>query len=70
MFGVMTDKIGRKPTFFVANLLMAGGGILAALAPNLPRLIKTRGCDIIYIIWGAVFGTDLEKVKGYLEQND
>jgi len=42
MFGVMTDKIGRKPTFFVANLLMAGGGILAALAPNLPSFVCAR----------------------------
>ena len=37
VFGILTDKFGRKPTYFIANILMASGGILAALAPEFFR---------------------------------
>ena len=34
VFGFLTDKIGRKPTFMISNTLMATGGLLAAVAPE------------------------------------
>ena len=42
IFGVLTDKFGRKPTYFVANILMSGAGVLAALAPEYIRLEVSR----------------------------
>jgi MFS family permease len=42
LFGFLTDKLGRKPTFFVANILMTAGGLLAAAAPGYTSFLAAR----------------------------
>jgi len=42
LFGILTDRIGRKPTFMISNLLMATGGLLAAFAPEFFTFVACR----------------------------
>ena len=42
LFGILTDKIGRKPTFLISNLLMLAAGLLAAAAPNFAMFVACR----------------------------
>ena len=42
VFGILTDKIGRKPTFLISNGLMMTGGLLAAVAPEFFTFIIAR----------------------------
>ena len=42
VFGFLTDKIGRKPTFMISNTLMALGGLLAAVAPEYFTFVAAR----------------------------
>lgn len=34
IFGSLSDKLGRKPTFLLSNLILLSSGIACALAPN------------------------------------
>ena len=42
VFGLLTDKLGRKPTFLIANSLMAVGGLAAAAAPEFFTFVAAR----------------------------
>ena len=42
VFGVLTDKIGRKPTFLISNLMMLIAGLLAAAAPEIISFMVCR----------------------------
>ena len=42
VFGLLTDKLGRKPTFLIANSLMALGGLAAAAAPEFFTFVAAR----------------------------
>lgn len=42
LFGMLTDKIGRKPTFLISNLLMVTAGLLAAAAPEFFSFVACR----------------------------
>jgi len=42
LFGVLTDKFGRKPIYFFTNLLMSSGGLLAAFAPEYFSFVCAR----------------------------
>ena len=42
VFGFLTDKIGRKPTFMISNTLMATGGLLGAAAPEYFTFVIAR----------------------------
>ena len=42
VFGFLTDKIGRKPTFLISNFLMMAGGLLAAVAPEFYTFVMAR----------------------------
>ena len=42
VFGILTDKVGRKPTFMISNTLMAAGGLLAAVAPEYFTFVIAR----------------------------
>jgi len=42
VFGLLMDKIGRKSTFLIANLLMIVAGLLAALAPEVYSFFVAR----------------------------
>ena len=39
---MLTDKIGRKPTFLIANFLMVIGGLLAAISPEFYTFVAAR----------------------------
>jgi MFS family permease len=55
LFGFLTDKLGRKPTFFVANILMTAGGLLAAAAPAYTSFLAAR------VITGFAMAGQLKK---------
>merc|ERR1711892_891258 len=42
VFGTLTDKIGRKPTFMIANALLVLGGLLTCLAPEFFSFLAAR----------------------------
>lgn len=42
VFGILTDKIGRKPTFLISNFLMMTGGLMAAVAPEFFTFVIAR----------------------------
>ena len=42
VFGLLTDKLGRKPTFLISNTLMVAGGMLAAMSPEILTFLAAR----------------------------
>ena len=42
LFGTLSDKIGRKPTFLWANLLLLVSGMCTALSPNYLAFVCSR----------------------------
>ena len=42
LFGSLSDKLGRKPTFLISNLILLASGICCALAPNYMTFVLGR----------------------------
>ena len=64
LFGSLSDKFGRKPTFLIANFILLSGGLCCALAPNYIMFLLGR-CVVGMSIAGvesACFVMSLELV--------
>lgn len=42
IFGDMSDRFGRRPTFFISLVLQLIGGLLAAIAPEYVTFVLAR----------------------------
>ena len=53
LFGSLSDKLGRKPTFLLANLLLLSSGLGCALAPNYTTFVVGR-----FVVGAAIAGVE------------
>ena len=53
VFGSLSDKIGRKPTFMLANMFLLLSGLLGAIAPNYECFLASR-----FIVGFSIVGVE------------
>ena len=72
-FGTLSDKIGRKPTFLWANLLLLISGMCTALSPNFWCFVVSRffvglsiaGCEAACFVVGQHNAYKLENTINF-----
>lgn len=81
IFGDLSDRYGRRPTFFISLVLQLIGGLLAAIAPEyitfiLARILigaSTSGVFLVAYVIGShinINGCILRANANYAQRND